>query len=70
MDIHLYKLKEKYPYKSKKKRIYKKWLKKNIVCKAVYKEVTIDSVTNVFKNKEDATDKSHYEVNVNINCTF
>ena len=34
-----------YPYKSKKKRIYKKWLKKHIVSSCVFSNVTPNKVT-------------------------
>ena len=34
-----------YPYKSKKKRIYKKWLKKHIVNSCIFSNATVNKVT-------------------------
>ncbi len=45
MDLKVVKLDGHYPYKSKKKRIYKKWLKKHIISSCVFSNVTPNKVT-------------------------
>lgn len=63
MDAKIVKLDgSKYPYKSKKKRIYKKWEKKHII--ESYK------LTNVVPNKVDMQQREDGSIvmNVNLNC--
>lgn len=63
MDMKIIKLDgSKYPYKSKKKRIYNKWVKKHIVQSV--------KLTNVVPNKVDMCQDENGAMTINVNLNY